>query len=156
MIETMIVVFRDDDVLESQFLSLSNTLLDTAHRTDFTAQTYLARHTPALLDRRVNITAQYGCQHTQVHGWIGYSQSSGNIQEHVFLLIWCNMNLLVHVYATISTAKEAHIIEGIVLKIRHTTRDDIDVVTDGQLAETITEPFLICGYIWERVSMCGR
>jgi hypothetical protein len=85
MIETMIVVFRDDDVLESQFLSLSNTLLDTAHRTDFTAQTYLARHTPALLDRRVNITAQYGCQHTQVHGWIGYSQSSGNIQEHVFL-----------------------------------------------------------------------
>ena len=85
MVETMIVVFRDDDVLESQFLSLSNTLLDTAHRTDFTAQTYLARHTPALLDRRVNITAQYGCQHTQVHGWIGYSQSSGNIQEHVFL-----------------------------------------------------------------------
>ena len=51
------------------------------------------------------------------------------------------MNLLVHVYATISTAKEAHIIEGIVLEIRHTTRDDIDVVTDGQLAETVTDFF---------------
>ena len=85
MVETMIVVLRNNDVLESQFLGLSDALLDAAHRTDFTAQTYLARHTPALLDRRVNIAAQYGCQHTQVHGWIGYSQSSGNIQEHVFL-----------------------------------------------------------------------
>ena len=34
-----------------------------------------------------------------------------------------------------------HVIEGIFLKIRHTTRDDIDVVTDGQLAETVTDFF---------------
>ena len=85
MVETMIVVFRDDNVLESQFFCLSNTLLDAAHRTDFTAQTYLACHTPTLLYRRVNITAQYGCQHTQVHGRIGDSQSTGNIQEHILL-----------------------------------------------------------------------
>ena len=62
-------------------------------------------------------------------------------QSPALLLIWSYMNLLIHVYATISAAKEAHIIEGIVLKIRHTTRDDIDVVTDGQLAETVTDFF---------------
>ena len=57
------------------------------------------------------------------------------------------MNLLVHVYATISAAEEAHIIEGIVLEIRHTTRDDIDVVTDGQLAETVTDFFGILRHL---------
>ena len=60
-------------------------------------------------------------------------------QSPALLLIWCNMNLLVHIHATISAAEEAHIIEGIVLEIRHTTRDDVDVVTDGQLTESVTD-----------------
>ena len=68
-------------------------------------------------------------------------------QSPALLLIWCNMNLLVHIHATISTAEEAHIIEGIVLEIRHTTRDDIDVVTDGQLAETVTDFFGILRHL---------
>ena len=59
-------------------------------------------------------------------------------QSPALLLICCNMNLSLHVYATISTAESLHY-RGIVLEIRHTTRDDIDVVTDGQLAETVTD-----------------
>ena len=68
-------------------------------------------------------------------------------QSPALLLIWCNMNLLVHIHATISAAEETHIIEGIVLEIRHTTRDDIDVVTDGQLAETVTDFFGILRHL---------
>ena len=83
MAETMIVIFRNDDVLESQLLGLSDALLDTAHRTNLTAQSHLATHAPSLFYRCIHIAAQYGCQHTQVHRWVGYSQSARDVQEHV-------------------------------------------------------------------------
>ena len=59
-------------------------------------------------------------------------------QSPALLLIWRYVNFLIHIHATISTAQEAHVIEGVVLEIRHTTRDDVDVVTDSQLAESVT------------------
>ena len=83
MVETMIVVFRNDDVLETQLLSLSNALVDATHRTNLAAQSHLATHAPALLYRRIYIAAQHCSQHTQVHRRVGYSQSARNVQEHV-------------------------------------------------------------------------
>ena len=59
-------------------------------------------------------------------------------QTPALLLIRSYVNLLVHIHATISTAKETDIVEGIILEIRHTTRDDIDVVADGKFAESVT------------------
>ena len=43
-IEDGIIVFRDDDVLKTELLSLSYSLFDTAYGAHFSAQTYLATH----------------------------------------------------------------------------------------------------------------
>ena len=85
MVETMIVVFRNDDVLEAEFLSLCYALFDTTYRTNLTAESYFASHAPPLLYRRIHIAAQYRSQHTQVHRRVSNPQSSGNIQEHILL-----------------------------------------------------------------------
>ena len=60
-------------------------------------------------------------------------------QAPALLLIRSYVNLLVHIHATISTAKETDIVEGIALEIRHTTGDDIDVVADGKFTESVTD-----------------
>lgn len=48
------------------------------------------------------------------------------------------MNLLVHVHTSVASAQEAHVVEGaVVLDVRHAARDDVDVVADGKLTESV-------------------
>ena len=57
------------------------------------------------------------------------------------------MNLLIHIHATISAAEETHIIKCPVFLYQwHGTRDDIDVIADSQLTETVTDLFRILSH----------
>ena len=71
--------------MKAQLLGFGDALLDAAHRTNLTTQTYFASHTPASLDRRVHITAQYGGYHTEIHRQVCDTQSACYVQEHILL-----------------------------------------------------------------------
>ena len=58
-VEGRVVVFRDDDMLESQLLGLADALFDAGDRANFATESDLASHAPAFVDGRIDIARQY-------------------------------------------------------------------------------------------------
>ena len=76
---------RDNHLPETELGRFRHALLDTVYRTYLAAQADFPGHADAAFDARVHIAAQHGGNDGQVDGRIGHFQSSGYVQEHVFL-----------------------------------------------------------------------
>ena len=76
---------RNDNPGETQLLRLQDTLLDTVDRTDLSGQAHLASHTNTRLDADILARGKDGADYRQIDSRIIHFQTSGDIQENIFL-----------------------------------------------------------------------
>ena len=76
---------RNDNPGETQLLRLQDTLLNTVDRTDLSGQAYLSGHTNTRLDADIQARGKDGTDYRQIDSRIIHFQTSGDIQENIFL-----------------------------------------------------------------------
>ena len=84
-VEGLQVVARDDDVAEAQFLGLGDALLDAVDGAHLAGEAHLARHAPARLDGSVDIGGEDGGDDREIHGQVGDTEATGDVDEDILL-----------------------------------------------------------------------
>ena len=81
----MQIVTGNDDGGETQFLSLSNALLNTADGTYLTRKTHFARHAKAMVNGSIHIATEDGGNDGQVNGGVVHPKATGNVEKDILL-----------------------------------------------------------------------
>ena len=70
-VEALQIVLGDNHICESEFLCLSDTLLNAIDGANLTTQTNLASHAPARFNRGIDVRGEYGSNDREIHSKVG-------------------------------------------------------------------------------------